>query len=327
LDSLHFRKHMFLNNFRDMFRCSLFAPFVVIFCTIVGVILAWFWHQNWSFFDTDFLTISWCVFRRLLVPIMIHLGSLWRTFGAPKFIERLFCATMLFGSPKVGFGASPGVEWSHFGCVFSCFCHSFLLLSNIFWSIVVGGGGGGSTVSEITLLSTRTFSASQPLTGTVRTCFATWIYPHVVVTTERVCVPVWVACLHLPFFTFPLHFTFCIPLCTHPSFDFLSVCTFFAPHSEGCLLKWLGLAKLRTMSGSGGDVLCSLFSSFFASIFGVIFDGFGYHFWITFWISFHILALFFRTCLLYRFFIEFQIDFGLMFDVFLIPLTFAHATF
>ena len=55
------QKHLFLNyfcivytfantcffySFRDMFRCSLFAPFVVIFCTNVGVILAWFWHQN-----------------------------------------------------------------------------------------------------------------------------------------------------------------------------------------------------------------------------------------------------------------------------------------
>ena len=41
LHSLHFRKHMFFYCFRDMFRCSLFAPFVVIFCTNVGA----FWHD------------------------------------------------------------------------------------------------------------------------------------------------------------------------------------------------------------------------------------------------------------------------------------------
>ena len=42
---------------------------------------------------------------------------------------------------------------------------------------------------------------------------------------------------------------------------------------------------------------------------------------------FHILALFFRACFLYLFFIKIRMDFGLIFDVFWIPLPFAHATF
>ena len=71
----------------------------------------------------------------------------------------------------------------------------------------------------------------------------------------------------------------------------------------------------------------SFFVSFFACIFGVIFDGFWLHFWITFWMSFHTLDLFFRACFWYRFFIEFRMEFGHIFDVFLIPLPFAHATF
>ena len=92
--------------------------------------------------------------------------------------------------------------------------------------------------------------------------------------------------------------------------------------------EMIGFGDIRTMPVRGLQVLCSLFFvSFFASIFGVIFDGFWLHFWITFWMSFHILALFFRACFLYRFFIEFRMDFGLIFDVFLIPLPFAHATF
>ncbi len=69
------------------------------------------------------------------------------------------------------------------------------------------------------------------------------------------------------------------------------------------------------------------FYQFSRSIFGGHFSGFWLHFWITFLMSFHILALFFRACFLYRFFIEFRMDFGLIFDVFLIPLPFAHATF
>ena len=38
LHSLPFRKRMFFDKFRDMFRCSLFASFVAMFCTN-GVIL------------------------------------------------------------------------------------------------------------------------------------------------------------------------------------------------------------------------------------------------------------------------------------------------
>ena len=142
-----FRKHMFFYSFRDMFRCSLFAPFVVIFCTNVGVILAWFWHQNWSFFDTDFLTISWYVFRSLSAPNLIRLGSFWRPFGAPKFIKNHIFRNHAFWispeGPRVSFGASPGVIWCHFGTVFASCCYSFLMFFNIFWSIGVGGGGGG----------------------------------------------------------------------------------------------------------------------------------------------------------------------------------------
>jgi hypothetical protein len=64
----------------------------------------------------------------------------------------------------------------------------------------------------------------------------------------------------------------------------------------------------------------------FSCIFWNLF-GFLVHYWITFLMIFHLLALFFRAWFLYRFFIEFRMDFGLMFDVFLIPLPFAHATF
>ena len=62
LHSLHFRKHICFNNVRVMFRCRLFALFVVICCTNVGVILVCVWHQNKKKIDTEFLTISWCVF-------------------------------------------------------------------------------------------------------------------------------------------------------------------------------------------------------------------------------------------------------------------------
>ena len=50
LHGLHFRKHMFFYNCRDMFRCSLFASFVVKLCTNDSVILIWFWHKSWRFF-------------------------------------------------------------------------------------------------------------------------------------------------------------------------------------------------------------------------------------------------------------------------------------
>ena len=163
----------------------------------------------------------------------------------------------------------------------------------------------------------------------------TWIYPHVVVTTERVCVR-----SGLPVCTCLSALAFCTCLSS------LSLCTsLFALHSvltpHSTFLVYFLRTSLRRMSfemiGFGetpyhaGQRLCSFtlsfFVSFFASIFGVIFDGFWLHFWITFWMSFHILALFFRACFWYRFFIEFRMDFGLIFDVFLIPLPFAHATF
>ena len=51
------------------------------------------------------------------------------------------------------------------------------------------------------------------------------------------------------------------------------------------------------------------------------------HFWITFLMIFHHLALFFRAWFLCRFFIKIRRGFDLIFDVFLIPLPFAHATF
>ena len=57
------------------------------------------------------------------------------------------------------------------------------------------------------------------------------------------------------------------------------------------------------------SILCL---TIFASIFGVIFDGLWFHFWITFLMSFHILVFFFRPCFLYRFFIEFRMEFGLI---------------
>ena len=38
------------------------SPFVYYILHNVGIIYVYFWHQNYSFFDTEFLTISWCVF-------------------------------------------------------------------------------------------------------------------------------------------------------------------------------------------------------------------------------------------------------------------------
>ena len=66
-----------------MFRCSLFVSFVVIFCTNIGIILVWFWHKNYKKIDTDFLTIPWCVFRPLLAPKIINLGSLCPPLATP----------------------------------------------------------------------------------------------------------------------------------------------------------------------------------------------------------------------------------------------------
>ena len=92
---------------------------------------------------------------------------------------------MLFESPKGGFGASPGVvdlilgPFFHvFDIIFRCF-PTFSKESG--WGVRVGG----STVFEITLLSTITFSASQPLTGTVRTCFATLINIYMYIKPPR----------------------------------------------------------------------------------------------------------------------------------------------
>ena len=87
------QKHKFLHylcmvytfvNSCFFFKChrhvslQLFASFCIIFCTNVGVNFVWFGHQNWLFFSTDFLTVSWCVFRRLSASKMINLGSLLR---------------------------------------------------------------------------------------------------------------------------------------------------------------------------------------------------------------------------------------------------------
>ena len=92
-------------NFRDIW-------FVVIFCTNVVVILVRLWHQNWLFFDVDFLIISWCVFRRLLAPENDPFGVPLASQSSSKII---FSVAMLFRSPEGGFGASLGVDWSHFG--------------------------------------------------------------------------------------------------------------------------------------------------------------------------------------------------------------------
>ena len=87
---------MFFHNFLDIFRCSLFAQFGAIFCINVGVILVWIWHKNFRLFDDDFLIISWCVFRRLLAPKMIHLGvplaHLWR----PKVYQKSYFSQPCF---------------------------------------------------------------------------------------------------------------------------------------------------------------------------------------------------------------------------------------
>ena len=58
--------------------------------------------------------------------------------------------------------------------------HIFVIVFCCFPTFFEESGGrvgvGGSTVSEITLLNTKTFPASKPLTSTVRTCFATWTH-------------------------------------------------------------------------------------------------------------------------------------------------------
>ena len=146
--------------------------------------------------------------------------------------------------------------------------------------------------------------------------------PHVV-AGHRACLGAsWVPCLHLPFCMCLLHSTFCTPPCSLTSVGFL-LC--FLPKESFEMIAfgdYAHSARPRFFPGSP-----PFFVPFFASIFGVIFDGFWLHFWITFLMNFHILALFFRACFLYRFFIEFRMDFGFIFDVFLIPLPFEHATF
>ena len=132
-----------------------------------------------------------------------------------------------------------------------------------------GVGVGGSTVSEITLLSTKTFSASQPLTGTVRTCFATWIRTWSL-TTERVWVRVG-SLSALAFLHSPCTCLFSLSLCT----------SLFALHSVLTLQSAFFVCFLRTslrrmsfeMIGFGDDahsaepgskVLDLLFSSLFS---------------------------------------------------------------
>ena len=145
-----------------------------------------FFHFHFAFhflhstLYSPLIRLSSCAFRSLLASKMIHLGSLCRTFGAPKFIKNHIFRNHVFGispeGPRRSFGASPG----SFGVILGQFLQVVVIVFCCFsiFSEVSGWGVwvGGSTVSEITLLSTKTFSASQPLTGTVRTCFATWIY-------------------------------------------------------------------------------------------------------------------------------------------------------
>ena len=97
---------------------------------------------------------------------------------------------MLFGSRKGGFGASPGVEWSHFGFVFPCFCYRYLLLSNIFWSIGVGGVGGWGEHSFLNHTSQYQNLFSITTSDRHGADLLCNLDPHVVVTTERV----WVQC-------------------------------------------------------------------------------------------------------------------------------------
>ena len=83
-----------------------------------------------------------------------------------------------------------------------------------------------------------------------------------------------------------------------------------------------------------GRLAWQYWASNFGISFGMLFSNmfwdycwFLAHFWITFLMMFHLLALLFRAWFLYRFFIEVLMDFGFIFDVFKIPLPFAHATF
>ena len=62
---------------------------------------------------------------------------------------------------------------------FACFCDHFGLHFNIIWKIGVGGGGGKAQFPKSHFSASKPLSASQPLTGTVRTCFATWIYIYI----------------------------------------------------------------------------------------------------------------------------------------------------
>ena len=146
--------------------------------------------------------------------------------------------------------------------------------------------------------------------------------PHVALC-QRACLHTsWVPCLHLPFCMCLLHSTFCTPPCSLTSVGFL-LC--FLPKES---FEMIAFGDFAYSAGPGFfRDRPFFFVPFSASIFGMIFDGFWFHFWITCLMSFHILALFFRACFLYRFVIEFRMEFGLIFDVFLIPLPFAHATF
>ena len=196
-----------------------------------------------------------------------------------------------------------------------------------------GGGGGKHSFRNHTSQYQNLFSiTTSDRHGADLLCN---LDPHVVVTTERVWVRSGLSvctCLSaltsaLAFFHFPFALHFLHSTLYSPLIDFLSVLT-CCTSLRRMSFEMIGFGETPYCAGQR---LCrftlSFFLSFFASIFGVIFDGFWLHFWITFWISFHILALFFRACFWYRFSIEFRMDFGLIFDVFLVPLPFAHATF
>ena len=117
------------HNCRDMLRCSLLHH-LLLYCAPK---LASLWYEcsikTYVFVDTTLLTISWCVFWRLLAPKMLY--------GAPQIIKNHIFRNHAFRISTGWVWSVPVVVWSHFGI----FWHRFLMHSSIFWSIGVEGGG------------------------------------------------------------------------------------------------------------------------------------------------------------------------------------------
>ena len=168
-----------------------------------ALFFTWFWvnvgtHVH-DFFDTDFRTAFRRRFVSILIPKWLPKWPKNEPIKLPRASKRRQDATFFskksFWEPLARFGHFWTQAWDHFygfGAYFisvlgskfvglepilndfHAFCDHFGLHFNIIWKIWVGRGGKAQ-FPKSHFSASKPLSASQPLTGTVRTCFATWI--------------------------------------------------------------------------------------------------------------------------------------------------------